>query len=636
MLRQRRERGRNQNVNSDEESRGYLDRMETLLAEDASICHVSWDGRQYFAEERMGGSEDGSGTGQAANVATDPNPDDGSAVEAVQTEAEAPAVAPAGEDDMVASGAATTSAEEMPTIPENEAAPSFRASLRTAGGNEVEGGTGTERRQAGLLSSPDPSAADEPSPGEGEQAAATAVLDEGRLFAVPTVSHWATAIGAMSASGSGGLLPATGTRVSENGSGSPEAAAVEGQSGSMGSQVLQQEGKPQGVARESTGADVSGGGGGGPPSEGGKASRKPDASQQKDEDGVVEKLLESAVSHTVDCLIFIRCHNVLCSGTASGELHFWDAPTGGFIFGVAARHPNNPGLTAMSSNEGLVEGSGVSNPDSSEGLGRGGGGGGGLVSNGARGGDGGMGAAAASTPAAGPGAAGGSANLMLFTACEEGFVKTWRVGDISEHTYETGMRARPKPPRKARSGRGGKGQAGAEETGAPLPPAGPSGFTTTAHPTMQQISSLLQPVHQWQAHKATVTSVDGANFRGRLDLLVTAGDDCYVHVWTIAGSHIGTFGQPTAWSLGSRATWREPTDQALCSAYDHDGMERKEDESLSTATVTTTEGEQESTATPEGGTKHLRRTASKLVEQASTTSGGGGSRDREDEPRKGR
>lgn len=104
---------------------------------------------------------------------------------------------------------------------------------------------------------------------------------------------------------------------------------------------------------------------------------------------------------------------------------------------MAARHPNNPGLTAMSSNEGPVEGSGGSNPNSSEGLGKGGsggdggggGGGSGLGCNGGRGSDGGTGAAAAAASSAAPGATGSSANLMLFTACEEGFVKTWRVGE---------------------------------------------------------------------------------------------------------------------------------------------------------------------------------------------------------------
>lgn len=117
-------------------------------------------------------------------------------------------------------------------------------------------------------------------------------------------------------------------------------------------------------------------------------------------------------------------HNVLCSGTASGELHVWDASTGAFIFGVAARHPNNPGLTAMSTNEGPVEGGGGLNADTSEGpSGRGGG---------DSGGDGfGVGATRASPAAvrSTTPVAGGRSNLMLFTACEEGFVKTWRLGE---------------------------------------------------------------------------------------------------------------------------------------------------------------------------------------------------------------
>lgn len=50
-------------------------------------------------------------------------------------------------------------------------------------------------------------------------------------------------------------------------------------------------------------------------------------------------------------------------------------------------------------------------------------------------------------------------------------------------------------------------------------------------------------MHQWQAHKTTITSIGGGNFRAKLDLLITAGDDCYVHVWTSVGAHVGTFGQ---------------------------------------------------------------------------------------------
>lgn len=102
----------------------------------------------------------------------------------------------------------------------------------------------------------------------------------------------------------------------------------------------------------------------------------------------------------------------------------WDASTGAFIFGVAARHPNNPGLTAMSTNEGPVERGGGLNHDTPEGP-SGRGGGDSL-------GDGfGVGATRASPAAvrSTTPVAGSRSNLMLFTACEEGFVKTWRLGE---------------------------------------------------------------------------------------------------------------------------------------------------------------------------------------------------------------
>lgn len=254
----------------------------------------------------MGGSEDGSGTGQAANVATDPNPEDGSAAEADQTAAIAPAAATSADK---VTGAETTSAGEMPTIPENKAAPSFGGSSRTADADEGRGDTGdtgAERRQGGVLSSPDQTVADGPSPGGAEQAAATPVHEGARTLAAPTVSRWASVIGAVSTGGSGGLLPPSARQVHEDGEVSPEAAVVEEQSESVGSRLPQQEGNKKGAAgEERTGVEGAGVGGGDLRSEGGKASKKADASQQKDEDGV-DKLLESAVSHTVDCLIFIR------------------------------------------------------------------------------------------------------------------------------------------------------------------------------------------------------------------------------------------------------------------------------------------------------------------------------------------
>ena len=63
------------------------------------------------------------------------------------------------------------------------------------------------------------------------------------------------------------------------------------------------------------------------------------------------------------------------------------------------------------------------------------------------------------------------------------------------------------------------------------------------NPASSTPTSLLRPVQQWQAHETMVTSVEGVNYRANFDLLVTAGIDSYVHLWTIDGAHIGTFGQ---------------------------------------------------------------------------------------------
>lgn len=96
-------------------------------------------------------------------------------------------------------------------------------------------------------------------------------------------------------------------------------------------------------------------------------------------------------------------HDVLVSGTASGELHFWDASTGALIFGREARHPNDAGMSAMGSSEGTsVGGGGDSNSaDNIVGV---------STATGAASMD--------------------NVNLLLYTACEEGFVKTWKVGEM--------------------------------------------------------------------------------------------------------------------------------------------------------------------------------------------------------------
>ena len=114
------------------------------------------------------------------------------------------------------------------------------------------------------------------------------------------------------------------------------------------------------------------------------------------------------------------------SATASGELHFWDASTGAFIFNVPMHHPNDAGASALgSSEEAETEYSGCDGGNIGGGhvvRGDGGGGGGGGGGDGGGGGGTVLGAVRMAGTAS-------SANLKLYTACEEGYVKTWKVGE---------------------------------------------------------------------------------------------------------------------------------------------------------------------------------------------------------------
>ncbi|CAM9600070.1 unnamed protein product [Ectocarpus fasciculatus] len=442
MARQRKKGGKVLDTDS-VDSGGYLDRMRGILAEDASMCHVSWDGREYFAEERMGGSDDGSGTAQAANHTADPDPEGGSA-------------AAADVDENADTAVAGTTAAGMPVVSGEKAKANSSGSVEAESSAADVGAAGSARKgRGGALCPPDQTSTVEPPRDEGvvatggdkasllaAPAPSLGVGSGGKISSSSTTGHGANSSKAASAthstdgpapeSGSASLWPAGEVQAtelpaaSEKGSASVQKQSKDGRRRQEEEQQQQQQQQQQqGVRKEGKGGEESGGhGGGGSRSKADESSKAAATAAEKKEDGGVDGLLENAVSHTVDCLIYIRCHNVLCSGTASGELHVWDASTGAFIFGVAARHPNNPGLTAMSTNEGPVEGGGGLNADTSEGpSGRGGG---------DSGGDGfGVGATRASPAAvrSTTPVAGSRSNLMLFTACEEGFVKTWRLGE---------------------------------------------------------------------------------------------------------------------------------------------------------------------------------------------------------------
>ncbi|CAM9490524.1 unnamed protein product [Chrysoparadoxa australica] len=81
----------------------------------------------------------------------------------------------------------------------------------------------------------------------------------------------------------------------------------------------------------------------------------------------------------------------------------------------------------------------------------------------------------------------------------------------------------------------------------------------------------------WSAHQSTIVSIDYVDYKKKVVFLVTAGFDGNVHLWTISGAHIGTFGQQTSWILSQRATWKQPVDIEVL-GYESDDSELDESE----------------------------------------------------------
>ena len=209
----------------------------------------------------MGGSDDGTGTGQAADAdaATDHDPEDESAADGSQQAAAKAAAAAAA----TGSSDANAPAQGMPVISEDNAKSGDRSASTEEGGAGAVSGAGSPRRKGAVLSSPD-QAATEPAP---DAEVATTTPDARGPLATAAVATVPSPLGAPAAGGGDGAVgPAS--RNSKT-SGMPAA-------------------------------------GGGASSKDEQAASKKTAATLKHEKGEVEELLESTVSHTVDCLIYIR------------------------------------------------------------------------------------------------------------------------------------------------------------------------------------------------------------------------------------------------------------------------------------------------------------------------------------------
>lgn len=272
----------------------------------------------------MGGSDDGSGTAQAANHTTDHDPDGGSA-------------AAADVDDNADTAVAATTEEEMLVVPEEKAKANSSGSVEAEGSAAGVSAAGSARKgRGGALCPPDQTSAVEPPLDEGVAATggdkaipltAAAVLPPslgagsgGEHSSSSTTGHGANTSkvasgthstdGPAPASGSASLGPTGEVRATKLPVASEkDSASLEKQS-KDGRRRQEDEQQPQGARKEGKGGEESGGhGGGGSRSKGGESSRAAAAAAiaaEKKKDGGVDGLLENAVSHTVDCLIYIR------------------------------------------------------------------------------------------------------------------------------------------------------------------------------------------------------------------------------------------------------------------------------------------------------------------------------------------
>lgn len=257
----------------------------------------------------MGGSNDGSGTGQAANVATDHDPEDGSAAEGAET----PAAEAAAETTTTG---AKASAQEMAVISEETTA----VGDGSVNADDTDGvrELGSAPRKGGTLSSPDADVAtpksstvpltmlpaeDALEAGDDSPAGAPATgASNGAVRPLPSdprASDGSKAPGILL----NGVLhqPETAATASQPGNrkdaapgGSSEKGEKKSASG-RGRQTSQRAGDESKVAENSGGSARSN-----------DDDAPKNAATRKKEEGGMEELLESTVSHTVDCLIYIR------------------------------------------------------------------------------------------------------------------------------------------------------------------------------------------------------------------------------------------------------------------------------------------------------------------------------------------
>ena len=71
----------------------------------------------------------------------------------------------------------------------------------------------------------------------------------------------------------------------------------------------------------------------------------------------------------------------------------------------------------------------------------------------------------------------------------------------------------------------------------------------------------IQLLNEWTVHESSVQSIEVIHLEeedwgSHESYLVTSGQDQSVHMWTISGEHVGTFGGSKGWDLDEKSTWK--------------------------------------------------------------------------------
>ena len=237
----------------------------------------------------------------------------------------------------------------------------------------------------------------------------------------------------------------------------------------------------------------------------------------------------------IDCLLFLKSKCVgevfgqtLASAGADAKIRFWSVKDGSLCHLMRAGHPNDAGITCLTSDEEL--------------------------------------------------------NTYLFTGCSGGYVKVWTLRSLEKaaqhrlhrrfsvaggtfqsnesddntasfHKKAMDFASAQHEAKAAKATRRGS-QLDRDSASVNLQSSSTKGRRMSVQEADYQLPKVYE-LAAWKAHDgALVSLIYMGTWQGK-ELLLSAGSDCNVSVWTVTGQHIGIFGQTSPWSLTDQSVWMD-------------------------------------------------------------------------------